>query len=47
MKRGDQERGPTADLPIFRSWDNSSPSIVNVRDLRQRIDPDTSERVRT
>ena len=47
MKRGDQERGPTADLPIFRSWDNSSPKVVNVRGLRQHIDLNTDERRRT
>jgi hypothetical protein len=31
---GGQGRGRTADLPIFRSWDNSSPNTVDVRDLR-------------
>jgi hypothetical protein len=37
----------TADLPIFRSLDNSSPNTVNVRDLRRRINPNTNERRRT
>jgi hypothetical protein len=33
MYRGGQRRGRTADLPIFRSWENSSPNTVDVRDL--------------
>jgi hypothetical protein len=28
----------TADLPIFRTQDNSSPSTAHVRDLHRRID---------
>jgi hypothetical protein len=40
----DQGRGRTADLPIFRSPDNSSPNDVNVRDLHPRINPNTDER---
>jgi hypothetical protein len=35
---GGQGRGRTADLPIFRSLDNSSPITVNVRDLHRRIE---------
>jgi hypothetical protein len=31
----------------FRSLDDSSPNIVNVRDLHRRIDPNTNERRRT
>ncbi|MDT7791662.1 MAG: hypothetical protein QOD59_1098, partial [Mycobacterium sp.] len=42
-----QRRGRTADLPIFRSRDNSSPSHVNVRNLHRRIDPNADERGRT
>src|SRR5947209_9164600 len=42
-----QGQGRTADLPIFRSWDNSSPKTVSVRDLRQNIDTNTDERRRT
>jgi len=41
MKRGDQQRGRTADLPIFRTRDNSSPKTVNVRDLHGCIDLET------
>ena len=37
----------TIDLPIFRSWDNSSQNTVNVRDLHDPIDLDTDERGRT
>jgi hypothetical protein len=37
----------TIDLPIFRSKDNSSPDIVNVRDLRRRISSNINERGRT
>ena len=40
-------RARTADLPIFRSRDNSSPNTVNVRDLGQHINPNTDERRRT
>lgn len=34
-------------LPIFRRWDDSSSSTVNVRNLRQYIDLNTNERRRT
>ncbi len=35
------------DLPIFRSWDNSSPNTVTVRNLHRRTDPNTAELERT
>ena len=41
---GGQGRGRTADLPIFRTRDNSSPNTVNVRDLHRCIDLNTDER---
>jgi hypothetical protein len=34
----------TADLPIFRTWDNGSPNTVDVRDLPCRIDLNTDKR---
>jgi hypothetical protein len=34
----------TIDLLIFRSWDNSSPSVTQVRDLHRRTAPDGDER---
>jgi hypothetical protein len=37
----------TADLPIFRSLDNSSPSTACVRNLHGRIDANTDELGRT
>ena len=42
FRGGGQGRGRTTDLPIFRSWDNSSPSAVNVHDLRDCIDLNTT-----
>ena len=42
-----QGRGRTADLPIFRSLDNSSPNITQVRDLHFFIDLNADERRRT
>ena len=39
--------GSNADLPIFRSWDNSSPNTVNVRDLHRCLKSNAAERGRT
>jgi hypothetical protein len=38
-----QRRCRTADLPLFRSWDNSSLNTVIVRDLCGCIDLNTNE----
>jgi hypothetical protein len=42
-----QGQSPTADLPIFRTRDNSSLNTVHVRELHRRVNPDTDERGRT
>jgi hypothetical protein len=44
---GRQGGGRTADPPIFRTQDNSSPNTARVRDLHSRIDANANERGRT
>ncbi len=46
MRGGGQGRGRTADLPIFRAWDDSPLRPAHVRDLRQSIEPTAGEQAR-